>query len=313
MIRPDVNAHLVSRPLPFFVAAFFMLLVLLTPPSTEAATQVSGVIAEDTVWEIEASPYVVSGVLRVTNDARLEIPAGIAVQFEPEAGLDIEQGSLIAVGEDGGPVVFTSVADNVGNQAAPGDWGHLHFGPGTRAGTVLSHVEVRYGRGVSVHGAAPEFNDLHVAHCAGPAIAMDLAASPTGVRLSAAGNAIDGIAVPAGLIESNVKWSLQGIPYVVQEGNVRIGRARFGLAPARLDLYTGRQGTLTVSLPEPAPAGGLPITIETNAPAVAGVSASLLVPEGLFDGGIPVEGLSEGVATVTINAPTMRLQLQGCR
>ncbi|WP_218017376.1 hypothetical protein, partial [Hydrogenophaga taeniospiralis] len=156
------------------------------------------------------------------NGATLTIDAGVAVYMAPNTGLTVQTGSLRAMGHPENPIRVLSNATRLGQAAAPGDWAQWVFSPGASS-TQLEHVVFEHGRGLVVQGSAPVFNNVTVRHQQGPAISMDLAASPRGVGNKAEGNTINGIVVPAGDILGNVRWGLRGIPYIVQSGAVSVG------------------------------------------------------------------------------------------
>jgi len=84
----------------------------LSPALSEDAGQ-PGVIAEDTVWTIDNSPYMVSGNLRIGKNVKLEIEPGVAVIFKSapidSLGYYIEvEGTLKAEGEKDRPILFTA-------------------------------------------------------------------------------------------------------------------------------------------------------------------------------------------------------------
>jgi len=78
--------------------------------------------------------------------------------------------------------------------------------------------------------------------------------------------------------------------------------ASITLAPATLTLFTGATGTFDLTLSEPAPAGGLTVTLTSDTPAVAMVPASVTVPEGTDTVSFDVTAVSAGVATISAAA-----------
>ncbi len=204
-----------------------LLLVLLTsmPFAVRAETPVSGSITTDTHWTLSESPYVVTGELLVQNGATLTIDPAVLVYMEAGASLNVQTGGIVANGEADRRIEVLSVKSLRGLTPVPGDYGTWTFGPGTQASTRLEHVSFRHGRGLVVLGAAPLFNHLDIRQSLGPAIRIDLAASPRGVGNVASGNDLNGIAVPSGDVLGSVNWGLRGIPYVVESGTVSVGRS----------------------------------------------------------------------------------------
>ncbi|MCB1560849.1 MAG: hypothetical protein KDI75_07120 [Xanthomonadales bacterium] len=256
-----------------------------------ADTPVSGDIDTNTVWEIDGSPYVISGDVHVINNATLSVKPGVALHFEAGASLGITRGALSAQGSVAAPIVLTSVEDNGSGTPVAGAWGPIKFGGDTRDGeTALAHVEVRFGKGIVLEQASPSFNNLRLLNNEGPAISLDLQSSPVGQNLQADGNGINGIVVPSGVIDTDISWTLRGIPYVLEQGKIRIGHLDSQLTPAELELYVSDSGVLELSLADPAPAGGLNFALNSN-PAWA-----VTLPEAVMIG--------EGEQSATINLQT---------
>jgi hypothetical protein len=189
------------------------------------AVDVSGSIVSTTTWFAAQSPYRVVADVTIDGGATLIIEPGVTVYMQPGTNLSVNVGSLRALGTTALPIVITSSAEN-GGTPAPGNWGALRFRNGTNdAFTVLEHVSVRYGQGVIIESASPTLNFLTLTNNSGPAISIDLNSSPTGVGLQASGNGVNGVVVPPGEVTGSVLWGLQGIPYVVSQGIVSVGRA----------------------------------------------------------------------------------------
>lgn len=209
-----------------FVAFLLGAIAFALAVAAQAATIVSGPIISNTAWTADGGPYEVAGDVAVQGGAVLTIEAGTRIVFRPGTNLTIVQGTLRALGRADAPVVLTSVRDTPADTPAPGDWGQLTFTDGTNdGGTLLEHVTVAFGSGVRIERASPTLNALRLERNSGPAIAIDLASSPVGSGLSAEGNQLDGILVPAGETTGDVLWGLVGIPYVVAQGIVSVGAA----------------------------------------------------------------------------------------
>ncbi len=271
--------------------------------AVHAATPVGADITASTTWRLADAPYVVSGDVAVAGNAVLAIEPGVEVRFEDGASLRVERGTLSAQGTSAQPIVFTSIHDDGQGTPAPGDWGALTFLRDTHdASTMLSHVRVRYGQGIVVEGASPTFNNVRIENSAGPAIALDLSSSPRGQGLEASGNLLNGILVPAGEIDTDVVWALRGIPYVLAQGTIHVGKSTFGLAPSQLQLITGVLGVLEVTIPDPAPEGGLAVDIVSSVPSVAGVPPVVVVNEGERSAQVEVQANARGTSIVSASA-----------
>ncbi|MDB5814602.1 MAG: Fibronectin type domain protein [Rhodocyclales bacterium] len=215
-----------------------------SPPAC-ADTAVSGVISADTHWTLAGSPFVINGDVVIQSGAVVTIDAGVIVYMGANANVSVISGGVKATGTQASPVRVLSDKIRIGSLGAPGDWGHWLFASGT-VNTRLDYVIFENGQGLTVNGSAPIFNYLNLRNHQGPAIAVDLSASPTGIGNQASGNTLNGIAVPAGDIASNVTWGLRGIPYVVQSGVVSVGAspAVTSMAPSTIE----RGQTITLSI-----------------------------------------------------------------
>ncbi len=268
--------------------------------SARAETQVSGTIGASVTWSVAQSPIVVTDDVTVDNGAVLSIDAGVTVRFAKGKSLTVQHGGLHAQGAAANPIVLTSVDDVAGGSPAAGDWGALRFLADTNdLATRLEHVRVRYGTGVWIERASPTINLTAIEHNQGPAISVDLHSSPIGIGLSASGNGLDGILVPAGTSYDDIVWGLVGIPYVLQQGTIQVGQAPILLDPAALTMNAGVAGSLRVTVANPAPAGGWHIDLTSSVPSVAGIPSSVLIPEGEQWADIAIAALSVGESTIT--------------
>lgn len=212
------------------------------------ALDVSGPISSTTTWSAAQSPYRVVGSVTVQGGATLIIEPGVTVLLRPETSLTVSSGALRARGTAALPIVFTAESDTAGGSPVPGSWGVLRFANGTNDSlTILEHVEVRYGQGVVLESAAPTLNHVSLINNSGPAVTADLASSPVGVGLRATGNGVDGVLLPPGDITGPVVWGLRGIPYVVSQGLVSVGRAPAVVSVAPSQVAQGQTVRMTVS------------------------------------------------------------------
>ena len=170
---------------------------------------------------------------------------------------------------------------------------------------MLDYVQMSYGSGLVVEGSAPVLNNLTLQHHSGPAISIDLAASPTGRNLSASNNALNAIAVPAGTIRSQVVWGLVGIPYLVQQGIVQVGQSPLSLEPTRLRLSPGVVAILRLAVSAPAPAGGLMVDLTSSVPSVATVAARATVAAGQYGADVEVQARAVGNTSITASHATL--------
>ncbi|PIV34763.1 MAG: hypothetical protein COS32_08720, partial [Sulfurimonas sp. CG02_land_8_20_14_3_00_36_67] len=74
----------------------------------------NNIITTDTTWTKAYSPYSLNAVVEVTNGATLTIEPGVEVNFGPYTSLNVNAGSLIAIGTASEPVLFNGLS-NYGN------------------------------------------------------------------------------------------------------------------------------------------------------------------------------------------------------
>lgn len=241
-----LRARLATSTGGLLLAAFAALAGLL-PSAASAQTAVSGAIAADTRWTAANSPYLLSGELQVQGGATLSIDPGVTLYMAAGARLTVQAGTVRALGTAALPIRVLSDKARQGQVAAPGDWDQWVFGSGTTSSTRLEQVVFEHGKGLAIRGSAPVLNYVDIRNQQGAAISIDLAASPTGVGNKASGNALNGIAVPAGDVSGTVRWGLRGIPYVVTAGTVSVGASPVvsGITPATVE--QGQTVTLTVN------------------------------------------------------------------
>jgi len=106
----------------------------------------SPTISGDVTWDSTTVYQVPSCVVTVASEATLTIEAGTVVQFGSGISGMIISGTLIAIGTDASPVVFTSINDNSdtsGSDAAnPGDWWGIVLREGSVA--TFDYTHIRY-------------------------------------------------------------------------------------------------------------------------------------------------------------------------
>lgn len=245
-----------------------------------AQTQTGGAILSDTTWPASNSPYIVTTDLSIDNGATLTIEPGTVIRMGAGTGFAVKSGALNAKGTAALPIVWTSASDVAGGNPAAGNWGQLAFMAGTSGTTVVEQAQIRYGSGMRIDGASPTLNDVALQNNAGSAISVDLASSPSGAGLSASGNTLNGISVPAGVISGSVKWGLIGIPYVVAQGEVSVGAKPAIAAITPSSVQQGQTVNAVIS-------GTRLAGVESIKFDVAGLSA--IFSGGATDSSIPVQ------------------------
>jgi hypothetical protein len=139
-----------------FVLTF---LLLLTAGGANAVVEVSGLIANDTVWTGDDT-VLVTGIVTVADTARLSIEAGAVITFRPGVRIMVF-GDMAAVGAENNPVNFTSAADTAGGMPKPGDWYGLDYQVNSTG--ELKYCHIRYPIiGTYVYCATVTFSDCLV-------------------------------------------------------------------------------------------------------------------------------------------------------
>jgi len=145
-----------------------------------------GKLSKSREW-LGVQPFIVNGVLEVSEKATLTISAGTWIKFQHGSALRVI-GGLNAQGTADAHIVFTSVNDGAEENApepAQGDWVGLQF-VGRKAESELAFVEIRYA-GAEAHergclwlsDAAPELRNVTVSDCAGFSLSTDLPSTPS--------------------------------------------------------------------------------------------------------------------------------------
>ncbi|MEX2340937.1 MAG: NosD domain-containing protein, partial [Candidatus Paceibacterota bacterium] len=119
--------------------------------NAEAATNISTNINADTTWTAADGPYHITKDIMVQSGVTLTIEAGTVVKLGSPRMITVD-GSLVAIGNETGPIYFTSIHDDsVGGDSnangtstkpAPGDWRTIEFRAGSTG--VLENVHARY-------------------------------------------------------------------------------------------------------------------------------------------------------------------------
>ena len=128
-------------------------------------TKISANIANDTLWSIVHSPYIVGRDITVKRGATLTIEYGVQVRFDGYYSLIIE-GTIIADGTNDKeatiiPIVFTS------NKSYPDiqDWKGIKFNNTNDDKSVLKYVQIEYADvGIDLLSASPHITDSVIAN-----------------------------------------------------------------------------------------------------------------------------------------------------
>lgn len=106
----------------------------------------SSTVSDDAEWKKLNVPYQMTGATIIASEVTIE--AGVTLLFDPDAGLEVIDGALIAVGEADAPIIFEAVSTNNIGELDPsaGLWSGLMFSDDD-GDNELSFVEVRFGGG----------------------------------------------------------------------------------------------------------------------------------------------------------------------
>ena len=216
--------------------------------SALADTTVSGTISTNTTWGLGGSPYVFAGDVTVASGVTLTLEPGVVVKLDSGDELDVD-GTLLADGTSGQPIVFTSIKDDTaggdtngdGGATTPaaGDWYELNFSsPGS--GSVLDYVEVRYagafGQSIDVYTSGLSITNSTIVdgssygidvHSVSPTIADSTIArhSSYGIYLVGSSASITGNTIQ----DNSHGIYLSNSPGATITGNTITGHASYGL------------------------------------------------------------------------------------
>jgi hypothetical protein len=105
--------------------------------------------------------------------------------------------------------------------------------------------------------------------------------------------------VPALATGKNYQVTLGGTSSSSPVGTFRVDPINLSVSPSSLALVSGQQQTLTFSVPNPAPAGGLLIDVATDAPESV-IMPEVVVPEGQTSVAVSVQGGKPGTGSLVL-------------
>lgn len=284
-----------------------LLTFLLLLSNALCATDVSGVISANTTWTLAGSPYVMTGDIEVR--ALLIVEPGVQIKVAALKSMTVHpEGRLVAGGTSALPILMTSIRDVAAGTPMAGDWGYLHIigNPSNALPSELRFFRMRFGKALKLESASPLLRQCVFEGQLEAAILMDLNSSPTGEDLSASGNGINGIVVPAGVLDGQTRWSIRSLPYVVRGGLLHVGAKPLALQFLRttLALAPKASGTLRLSLADPAPST-ITITLSSSAASVATAPLTVRIAQDQYSVDVPVSAFAPGSAEITAAAPGM--------
>ncbi len=146
----------------------------------------SGMVAEDLTLGGSGQEIVdILQTLTIVNNAAVTIRPGTTLRFAPGTGLIVRQGRLNAQGTALDPIVLTSATDRAGQTPAAGDWNGVLLETGG-GGSVLRHVFISYGAGLTISNCAPVVDAFTALHntAAGLTVAAGAALNTTNALLA---------------------------------------------------------------------------------------------------------------------------------
>ncbi len=105
---------------------FVTYLVLFSLVSARAETIVNGDITSDTTWNLDGSPFIVSGNVAIQTNVTLTVEPGVEIKFDSSASLDV-YGTVQCNGTNSQKILFTSNQ----NDHQPGDWTGIRMWDGS--------------------------------------------------------------------------------------------------------------------------------------------------------------------------------------
>ncbi|MDI6752457.1 MAG: right-handed parallel beta-helix repeat-containing protein, partial [bacterium] len=103
------------------------------------ATDVSGIISSNTIWDLAGSPYIATDTVTVAEGVALTIQPNVVVKFATGTSL-ISYGTLNAVGDSAGTITFTS--DQATHTA--GHWNGIKLSGSGANGGQISYCDIGY-------------------------------------------------------------------------------------------------------------------------------------------------------------------------
>jgi hypothetical protein len=177
-----------------------------------------GELEEDTLFASNAE-YLIQSVLVVPQNRRLLVQPGARLEFEEEAGIDV-QGALYVCGTEKEPVTLTA------ETGEPGSWQGIRFLEADDS-SMLAHTLLQFAgdRAIHLENSAPTLLDVKIASSSAFPISSDGSKMPLlldGVEFDK--NPFEGIEIRGGQTADtqNITWPEQGFVYVVS-GPVTIG------------------------------------------------------------------------------------------
>ena len=171
----------------------------------------AGIYSRDLYLDAVGVPYLLDGDATVNAGVTMTVAPGVVLKFESRTADLLINGRLVADGQSGQPIVFTSLRDDLlldsGNDGqtpvAVEQWGGIYFAPSASAPSVVRHAVVRYGGYDS--NSSIDF-PIHVDGGVNPVIESTVLS----------GNRVNAIGLSTGAYEIDVRLDVVGIAYWIR-------------------------------------------------------------------------------------------------
>ena len=207
----------------------------------------SGDLPNGTVW-LAGEVQRLVGDVRIPVGSTLTIQPGAVIKFDNYSVDMVVEGTLLAPGTSGSPIVFTELRDDAGGDTngdgtasnpAASNWGRIEFTASSTA-SVLNFVDIRYGGfntpgqvfvnggqltlsnstirnsaagGVRINNSNPTLSGNTYRNNSGSAVAMDLASNPAISGVTMLANGVNSLVLDTGTLVTNGVWDDPDIVY----------------------------------------------------------------------------------------------------
>ena len=228
--------------------------------SINGAQLESGTIDADMAWNDPDVTYYLDNDVTVASGATLTISPGMVIKGrylddyydDRDVASELKvNGTLLAMGTEELPIVFTSFWDDVhggdtnndGNSSTPSgcNWGGIRLYGGSSA-SVLNHTEILYAGcdninhgsnyGITVSdGATPTISNSRIISGGLAAIYLELLADPALSNLELDGYSINGAQLESGTIDADMAWNDPDVTYYLDNDVTVASGATLTISP----------------------------------------------------------------------------------
>ncbi|MDR2012224.1 MAG: hypothetical protein LBQ20_04130 [Rhodanobacter sp.] len=267
-----------------------LLALALTAEPSLADTSVSGLIGSNTTWQVAQSPYVLQGDVVLDNSVpSVASVASRVTVAEGQVGTDVEvQANAI------GTTTVTASQSSLGTAVTlveVVDLPMLEIAPG--APTI--GVQRPYPMRLTLPQPAPAGGVSVTLSNSDPAVVS----APSSLFVSGGQQGVN--FEVTGLAEGMSRISAQAEGFATGMATITV-RGKALVLPGSVVVAPGAQTPVMLTLTDPAPAGGLTVSLGTDAAGTASVPDSVSVAEGAGQVGFNVTGVALGTTTLQASA-----------